>query len=59
VAEITSNGSYELTTNGKPGAPCGFYKVVVAASSTESNGCHDVSLSTRFSGMLSVRLATE
>jgi hypothetical protein len=32
VAEITSNGSYELTTNGKPGAPCGFYKVVVAAS---------------------------
>jgi hypothetical protein len=31
VAEIKA-GSYELSTNGRPGAPCGFYKVVVAAS---------------------------
>jgi hypothetical protein len=32
VAEITKDGTYDLTTNGKPGAPLGFYKVVVAAT---------------------------
>jgi hypothetical protein len=32
VAEIKSDGSYELLTNGKPGANRGHYKVVVAAS---------------------------
>jgi hypothetical protein len=32
LAEITTNGTYELTTNGKPGAPPGFYKVVIAAT---------------------------
>jgi hypothetical protein len=31
VADI-KNGTYELSTNGKPGATCGHYKVVVAAS---------------------------
>src|SRR6516162_7874588 len=32
VGEITSDGTYELSTNGKAGAPPGFYKIVVAAS---------------------------
>jgi len=32
LAEITTDGTYELTTNGKPGAPPGFYKVVIAAT---------------------------
>jgi hypothetical protein len=30
--EIQKDGSYSLTTNGKPGATAGFYKVVVAAT---------------------------
>jgi len=30
--EIKKDGSYELTTNTKPGAPPGFYKVVVSAT---------------------------
>ena len=32
LAEIHKDGRYELTTNGKPGAPPGFWKVVVAAT---------------------------
>ena len=32
LVEITTDGTYELTTNGKPGAPPGFYKVVIAAT---------------------------
>jgi hypothetical protein len=31
TAEIDANGDYSLTTNGKPGAPAGWYKVVVGA----------------------------
>jgi len=30
-ANITEQGTYELITNGKPGAPAGWYKVVVNA----------------------------
>jgi hypothetical protein len=32
VAEVKPNGTYSLSTNGRPGAPPGWYKVVVAAS---------------------------
>ena len=32
VAEIKPDGTYELSTNGRPAVPCGPYKVVVAAS---------------------------
>ena len=31
-AEIKPDGTYELSTNGKPGASAGWYKVVVAAT---------------------------
>ena len=31
-AQITASGTYELTTNGRAGAPPGAYKVVVAAT---------------------------
>jgi hypothetical protein len=33
VGQIESDGSYSLTTNGKPGAPPGWYKVTVNATS--------------------------
>ncbi len=32
TAEIQPDGTYKLSTNGKPGIGCGWYKVVVAAS---------------------------
>jgi hypothetical protein len=32
VAQINEDGAYEVTTNGKAGAPAGWYKVVVAAA---------------------------
>jgi hypothetical protein len=32
IGKIQTDGSYALTTFGKQGAPCGFYKVVVAAT---------------------------
>lgn len=32
LAEIKPDGTYRLSTNGRPGAPAGAYKVVVAAS---------------------------
>ena len=32
IGEIGSDGSYKLTTNGKPGAPAGWYKVGIASS---------------------------
>jgi hypothetical protein len=32
VAEIANDGTYTLTTNGKPGAAAGSYKVVIAAT---------------------------
>jgi len=32
VGEIKPDGSYELTTNGKSGAPAGWYKVTVNAT---------------------------
>jgi hypothetical protein len=32
LAEIKEEGVYELTTNGKAGAPAGWYKVTVAAT---------------------------
>jgi hypothetical protein len=32
TGKIESNGDYTLTTNGKPGAPVGWYKVIVPAN---------------------------
>ena len=32
TGEINSSGEYTLTTNGKPGAPAGWYKVIVPAN---------------------------
>ncbi len=33
-ASISSDGTYEVFTNGKPGAPLGWYKVTVVAEET-------------------------
>jgi len=35
VGEVGSDGTYKLMLNGKPGAPAGWYKVGVTASSTD------------------------
>jgi len=32
IGDIDDQGEYTLTTNGKPGAPVGWYKVIVPAS---------------------------
>ena len=32
VAQVGTDGTYSLTTNGKPGAPAGWYKVTVNAT---------------------------
>lgn len=34
VGEINSQGEYTLETNGKPGAPLGWYKITVSAMET-------------------------
>jgi hypothetical protein len=37
AADIAENGSYKLFTDGKPGAPAGWYKVTVVSTSEPDN----------------------
>ncbi len=38
VGQIAESGQYELTTNGKPGAPLGWYTVTVASGEIPDSG---------------------